>query len=188
MDGLRFGINISLGVMFVLAGAGKLLRHDFAARVTAYRLLPAVVSSVVAFILPWLELLTGVALLIGVAVRGAAALAVALLFAFAGAMTVNLLRGRRVACGCGFDPATTISWWLVGRNLALAALGSLMIFGNGSYGVASLFMGARNVRSELTPALVTTGCAWLLVALFRQIPQLTRGVTRDQLNASDGVR
>jgi len=50
-----------------------------------------------------------------------AALAVALLLLYAAAMAWHRARGRRLDCGCGGEPLP-LSWALVLRNLALAAL------------------------------------------------------------------
>lgn len=55
-----------------------------------------------------------------------AAIGAALLLAYAGALTINLLRGRRdLDCGCGLRP-TSIGGWMVIRNLSLAALLGLL--------------------------------------------------------------
>ena len=52
-----------------------------------------------------------------------AGLAAAALAMFTGAVAVNLLRGRRIDCGCsGVVADTRITWLTVARNLALTAL------------------------------------------------------------------
>ena len=57
----------------------------------------------------------------------AAVATAALMLLYASAIATNLLRGRaHIDCGCGFGRTSvskaTLSWWLVARNLALAAL------------------------------------------------------------------
>jgi hypothetical protein len=53
--------------------------------------------------------------------------AILLLLLYAGAIGLNLLRGRVLLdCGCG-GRSQPISWWLVGRNLALAGAAGLAL-------------------------------------------------------------
>src|SRR5262249_36390739 len=51
-------------------------------------------------ILPWIEVVTGVALFLGIARRTAAKVLGILLLVFIAALSVNLARGRPVDCGC----------------------------------------------------------------------------------------
>jgi hypothetical protein len=70
--------------------------------------------------LPAVEALA--ALLLLTPLRGAGAwLAAALLALYGAAMAWHRLRGRRLDCGCGGEPLP-VSWALVARNAALAAL------------------------------------------------------------------
>lgn len=72
--------------------------------------------------LPALEFLCAVLLLTPAAASLGAALGIALLCLYAGAMAFNLTHGRRLLdCGCGGTPLA-LSWKLVGRNVALAAV------------------------------------------------------------------
>ena len=67
-----------------------------------YRLAPGAFVNALALVMPWVELLTGLALILGVWRREAAALAGLLLLVFIAAIGANLARGRAVDCGC-FD-------------------------------------------------------------------------------------
>ena len=116
------------GVVFMGAGLAK-LRHRalFPGVVANYRLLPDGLVAPVALLLPLVEWALGAGLIAAVLVGGLFALAVGLaagglLMVFAGAMAVNLRRGRgHIDCGCGHpELRQPLSWWLVGRNLALA--------------------------------------------------------------------
>ncbi len=111
----------------VLARAAAFKLRDptaFVDAAEAYRAGPAVVVRPLARALPWAELALAAAL-VTPWLRGAADITAAgLLTLFAGAMGLNLMRGRReIDCGCG-DPARRqpLSWALVGRNLVLALL------------------------------------------------------------------
>ena len=126
--GLLFAIDLAgrvcLAIVFVTAAAGKLQHAEVLEGVVAnYRLLPAKLVRPVAKVLPWAELLVGLALLAPVSSPIAAAAAVVLLLGFAWAMAVNLTRGRaHIDCGCQrSELRQPLQWSLVARNLLLAA-------------------------------------------------------------------
>lgn len=119
---------LGAGLVFVGAGVAK-LRHRvlFPGVVANYRLLPDGLVAPVAAVLPLVELALGAGLIAALVVGGWFALvtglaAAGLLLVFAGAMAVNLRRGRgHIDCGCGHpELRQPLSWLLVGRNLVLA--------------------------------------------------------------------
>lgn len=98
---LLLRVQIALGLLFVAAAAPKLMDPPaFAKAVWHYGLLPPGVVPIVALALPWLELLAGACLVLGVWVRAAALWIALLLVGFMGALGINLGRGRPVDCGC----------------------------------------------------------------------------------------
>jgi hypothetical protein len=114
-----------IALVFLQAGVSKLLsRDEFQGIVANYRLLPGALVAPFAALLPFAELAAGLGVLSMATRASAAVLASALLLLFATAMAINLARGRRdIDCGC-FKSALkqTISAWLIGRNLLLAAV------------------------------------------------------------------
>lgn len=74
----------------------------FAHMIYNYRLLPGPLVNLAALVLPWIELLGGLALVLGLWRRSATALIGALLLLFIGGISLNLLRGNSIDCGC-FD-------------------------------------------------------------------------------------
>ena len=112
-------IHLSLGILFATAAVTKLRkRRDFYAAVLAYELLPPRRAMSLAVILPWAEGAIAVGLMLDSNVARYAA--AGLLLGYAGAMAVNLGRGRpHIDCGCGGAPQP-LSIWLVIRNLILA--------------------------------------------------------------------
>ena len=90
-----------LGFIFIYASWDK-LQHpaDFAQAVYNYRLLPEVFVNCFAIILPWVELICGVLLIVGFFKNGSISLINVLLIIFFLAMTINLLRGLEIGCGC----------------------------------------------------------------------------------------
>lgn len=127
----RLDIFLRMFVAFILlaAGAAKLgSGREFAAVVRNYRLLPNALVKWVAYAVPVSEVVIAVGLLTGYGL-GLAATGAALLFAlFAGAIAVNLLRGRRhITCGCfGGGQGDVLTWALVLRNLTLTGAAAIV--------------------------------------------------------------
>jgi hypothetical protein len=67
-----------------------------------YRLLPGGLVNALTLVLPWVELLAGLALILGVWKKEAAVVVGVLLLVFMVAIGFNLARGHAVDCGC-FD-------------------------------------------------------------------------------------
>jgi hypothetical protein len=92
-----------------------------------YRVAPAFAVNALALVMPWVELLTGLALILGVWRRESAALIGLMLLVFIVAIGFNLARGHAVDCGC-FDVHSagktreqllTDMRWVVVRDLGI---------------------------------------------------------------------
>ena len=118
---------LALAVLFLVAARHKLSdRLRFEAQLAEYDLLPPALVPQAVFALVALELFTAVTLLWRGSWPLAAGLSAGLLFLYAGAIAINLLRGRsHIDCGCGSTPVL-LSPWLVLRNLLLGG-GALML-------------------------------------------------------------
>lgn len=113
-----------LAFVFLSASVPKLLaRADFETALANYGLLPSRLVAPAAMWLPRAELGLAAALFAGVALTAVGLTAAGLLLLFAGAISVNLVRGRRIDCGCsGLTARKTISWMAVLRNASLAVV------------------------------------------------------------------
>lgn len=90
-----------LGAVMLFAAVPKLADPPgFAQTIFAYGLLPMALVAPLALTLPWLEALTALGLVLGVARRSAAALILVLMLAFMGGLGFNLAKGNPVDCGC----------------------------------------------------------------------------------------
>ncbi len=100
---LAVRVQIALGAVFVVAALPKIADPPaFAHMIYNYRLLPGALVNVLALVLPWVELLAGLTLILGVWKKEAAVVAAVLLLVFIVAIGINLARGHAVDCGC-FD-------------------------------------------------------------------------------------
>jgi putative oxidoreductase len=90
-----------LAAFFVVAAVSKIADPPgFAHEIHNYGLVPTALVGAFALVLPWLELVTGVALFLGLWRREAAGLLAILLVVFVGALGINLVRKHPVDCGC----------------------------------------------------------------------------------------
>jgi hypothetical protein len=112
----------ALALILFAAAWHKLAEPNaFLSALSAYRLLPGRLLEPAARLVPVLEIALGVAMLVPATRTPGLWGVAALLLAYAGAMGINLLRGRSyIDCGCG-GAAHPLSWGLVVRNLVLAA-------------------------------------------------------------------
>ena len=96
-------VRIALGLLFVLAALPKLVDPpSFAHMIYNYRIVPGALVNFMALVMPWVELLAGAALILGIWPRSATALVGAMLLIFIVAISINLARGHAIDCGC-FD-------------------------------------------------------------------------------------
>jgi len=98
---LTVRVQFVLAAFFVVAGISKIVDPPgFAHEIHNYKMVPGALVNAMALILPWLEVVTGVALFLGIARRTAAKILAILLLVFIAALGVNLARGHPVDCGC----------------------------------------------------------------------------------------
>jgi putative oxidoreductase len=90
-----------LGLTFIYASLHKIgSPAEFAKIIYGYDLFPAVFINLIAIIIPFLELITGVALVIGFYPRSAAIVINGLVMVYIIVLTINLIRGHEFDCGC----------------------------------------------------------------------------------------
>lgn len=137
--------QIALGLFFVVAALPKIADPPgFAHMVYNYKMLPGPLVNAMALVLPWAELLMGVALIAGIWRKTAAALVGVLLVVFIAAISFNLLRGNAIDCGCFDVTAANLTreerfrdmWMVILRDAGMLVL------------VAQGLLGASRVEEE----------------------------------------
>lgn len=119
-----------LAVVFIYAGIGKILDPgQFAQDIDNYRLLPYVLVTLMAAILPWLEVLCGLLLIFGRWMLGASFILAGLNFIFLFAISAALARGLDISCGCfsAFGEGAKVGLPKLVEDLGLLLL-SIVIF------------------------------------------------------------
>ena len=98
---LTVRVQIALGALFVIAALPKIADPpSFAHMIYNYRIVPAQLINLMALTMPWVELIAGLALMLGVWRRAALLLIAAMLVVFIVAIGINLGRGNAIDCGC----------------------------------------------------------------------------------------
>jgi len=121
---LLFVSRFIVGIVFVVASVDKIAFPElFAVNVQAYGIVPLYLVNIVALILPWLELTTGLFLIAGVYVRSSSVIISFALGIFIVSIIVALFRGLKIDCGCfGHAHNTPIGWWRVCEDILLVLL------------------------------------------------------------------
>jgi uncharacterized membrane protein YphA (DoxX/SURF4 family) len=117
-------VRVVLGGLFIYAAVLKIADPvAFAGSVAAYRLLPYFANYLVAAVLPFLELICGILLVTGYRVRTGALIVLALNLVFIVALSLALVRGLEIDCGCFKQGGEKTSPWVaLGRDLVLLAM------------------------------------------------------------------
>jgi uncharacterized membrane protein YphA (DoxX/SURF4 family) len=154
-----------VGGVFLLAGLAKLKAPSsrFLNAILGYDLLAKPMATILARGLPWLEIVAGGLLLVGLWTRIVALLGTGLLLVFSSAVAISLLRGKDQACGC-FHSLTPVQWQLVYRNVGLMGLLlPIYAFSGGRWAVDSWLTVQSNSPLWFSTGLVALVVAWLLI-------------------------
>jgi len=116
-----------LGATFIYASYSKILAPAvFAKIIYGYDLFPGILINLFAIILPFAELIAGLALILGFYPRSAVLIINAMLLAFIISLSINIIRGHEFDCGCFAINAgnqSTFSGPLLIRDFIYFALG-----------------------------------------------------------------
>ncbi|WP_367652473.1 MauE/DoxX family redox-associated membrane protein [Intrasporangium sp.] len=175
-------MQIAVGVTFVYSGAAKLRVGRFALDLADYELLPVRLVQPLAAGLPWVEILLGALMLVGVGGVLPLWCALILLAAFALAISINLRRGYRNACGCQ-GSTKPIDWSLASRNvvlatsLAVAALSGTPLPGLRALAGAHPELSAGAAVAAVTVLLLT----WVAGRLAQSVHEFSRQLRRSRI-------
>lgn len=123
-------LRIGLGALFAWTGGEKLFRlDDFTRNVANYQVVMAPWDAVVAYTLPWFELVAGAMLLAGIWVRGALVLVAGMTTVFIFGIAQAWHRGLAISCGCfgKSDEVSNYPLHLVALALMLGVVAFLLV-------------------------------------------------------------
>jgi len=123
---LALAARLYLGLVFVIASWHKLIAPgSFAIDIATYQILPLALVNLLAIVLPWVEIATGIMLIAGFRTRAAALLVAGMMVVFTVAIVIALGKGLDMSCGCFASQGASedpISWRTIARDLGWLGL------------------------------------------------------------------
>ncbi len=120
---LALVLRVCLGGLFVYAGVYKInYPGEFAETIASYQIVPYFLVNLTAAVLPWVELVCGALVILGIRPKAAALTLAGLLAVFALAVAVVLVRGIPIDCGCFRSMGDPVSWKTLLRDLVWLAM------------------------------------------------------------------
>jgi putative oxidoreductase len=140
-------LRVALGVVFIVASLDKIQNpQSFADNIANYRVMPYQLINLVAIMLPWIEIVAGSLLVVGIWIRANALVASGMLVVFSLAILQALLRNLDISCGCfSTDPAAhKMTRWTFYWNLIWLWWGiSVALLDQGRYSLVEALSAAR---------------------------------------------
>ena len=125
-------LRCSLGILFIYSSTHKIIDPaGFAKIIYGYYLFPHYFINIIAIVLPFMELVTGICLFLGIFPKSTAAIINGMLTLFIIILTINLIRGIEFDCGClSFNTSGdfTHAGWVIARNFLLLLSGLYIMF------------------------------------------------------------
>jgi putative oxidoreductase len=147
--------RLALAAVFLWAGFAKAWNpQEFGLEIARYRMVPHHLINALAIMLPWIEIVAGLLLVVGLWVRAAALLCTGMMVMFVAAIVVALQRGLDISCGCfgGGDQAARLSQATLWRDLLWFLWAAhVTLYDRGVLGIDGL-MARRRRRAAASPA------------------------------------
>jgi len=120
-------LRLYIGGLFIYAGISKINNTgQFTVAIASYGIVSYSTAEVMAIVLPWIELISGVFLVAGIGAPFCAAIIGLLLALFSIAILINLLRGAPLHCGCFPGAPAGVSDLISSREFARDILWLIM--------------------------------------------------------------
>ena len=126
---LLLSIRIFLGFIFLFAAITKVTDPiGFSQSIYNYRLMPDFTINFLSIAFPWIELVAGILLIFGIAVKENSAILSALLFVFIVAIIISIARGLNIDCGCfGTVEGSKVGLIKILENVGLLIIGLILM-------------------------------------------------------------
>ena len=110
-------LRFFVGYYFIYTSMDKITNPaQFAVLIENYRFFPYLAIPLAAVIVPWMELVCGLFLIIGLRTKGAAILIILLLLSFNVIIGANVIVESPITCGCYDTVGEPISWLKIFKN------------------------------------------------------------------------
>jgi len=124
---LHLIVRLLIGALFVYSAVPHIFNSmGLASSIYNYRLFPAPIIGLSAAIVPWVSLLAGLALILGVKIRAASFIVSVLLVIFISLAVISVIRGIDIDCGCFSGIARRTNWLTILEDFGML-IGALFI-------------------------------------------------------------
>jgi putative oxidoreductase len=128
-DYLHLIVRLSIGAIFVYSALPHVLNTmGLASSIYNYKLFPSSIIGLSAAFIPWVSLLAGLALILGVKVRAASLVISALLVIFISLAVISMIRGLDIDCGCFSGIGRKTDWLAISEDLVMLVCALFLFF------------------------------------------------------------
>ena len=126
---LILSIRCLLGHVFIYASYDKILDPEkFARDIANYHIIPFGLENSIAIILPWLELLIGMGIILGIFLDGSVVLSGSFLILFIFMIFQAMIRGFNIECGCGLKEGEMVGWSKILENIVFLGASYIVFY------------------------------------------------------------
>ncbi len=129
---IEFALRLSFGIVFICASIPKILSpSDFAVILYGYSIFPIHFINIIAIVFPFVELVCGLSLILGVCFKPSLIVLNFSILIFIIIISFNLIRGHEFDCGCfavGDPTHVSAAGQLLVRDLVLLIIGLYLLF------------------------------------------------------------
>jgi uncharacterized membrane protein YphA (DoxX/SURF4 family) len=120
---LALAFRLYLGGVFIYASMYKIsYTGEFAENIASYQIVPYWAVNLLAIAMPWTELICGTLLVFGVRSKAAVIMIAGMLVVFIAAISLSLVRGIPIGCGCFHSLEEQMTWTTLVRDLVWLAM------------------------------------------------------------------
>ncbi|MBU1262845.1 DoxX family membrane protein [bacterium] len=122
-------LRLVIGGIFIYASWDKIIQPDRLAEIIiGYQILPFALVNISAIWLPYLELLIGIFVVLGIWLRACSLLLIGLFILYIGAILFALVRNIPLVCGCFLVNSETFKTWGSLWQESLLLLGCILLW------------------------------------------------------------
>lgn len=120
--------RLVLGVSFIMASMSKIpYPAEFSENVAGFQMVPFLGVNFWSLVMPWMELIAGLFLILGIRTRAASSIIGGLLVLFIVGLALNLMKDAPINCGCFESVGEPIGWELVIRDVVMLVMAMQII-------------------------------------------------------------
>jgi rhodanese-related sulfurtransferase len=117
---LSVACRVLLGVIFIDFALSKIMRPSvFALNVVDYGMMPTWGVNLWSLVLPWMELIAGLFIVLGIRTRAAATIIGGMNIIFIVGLVNAIFLGLPINCGCVGEVGEPVNWWKVLKNTGM---------------------------------------------------------------------